>query len=257
MAGKLGRLAPHSPETHPRLMFANYLQAGSYPPAPPVVDYVSKVPDWPMYLNDRYGDCTCAAAGHMIEAWTEYGAGATVKITDDEVLTAYEAVSGFDPKTGANDNGAVMQDVLDYWRKTGIGGHKILAFAQIDVKNAAELDAAMNLFGHLYLGINFPETAMKQFDKGQPWDVVSGAKVEGGHAIDWGYVAQHQNHKIITWGKAQEMTAAFFDAYVEEAWVVLNQEWIKDNKAPAGFDIDALNADFTAMTGQPGPFTIA
>jgi len=255
MAGKLGRLKPHDPATHPRLRLGNYLTA--YPAAPALVDYISAVNAWPMYGNDTIGDCTVAAAGHMIQAWTRYGQGATVTISEADVIAAYSAVSGYVPGRPSTDQGAVMQDVLSYWRKTGIGGHKILGYAEVDLRNAAELKAAMDLFGHVYLGINCPDTALDQFDDGQPWDVESGAEIEGGHAIDWGYAETGANHEVITWGAVEEMTPAFLAKYGEEAWVVLSQEWINAaGSNPEGLNVAALNADFTAMTGQPGPFPV-
>lgn len=257
MAGKLGRLKPYTPEQKKRMYASAFLRPAELPATPTVVDYVSKVSDWPMYGNDQLGDCTCAAAGHMIEAWTDYGQGKTVKISDNDVLKAYEAVSGYREGHPETDQGAVMQDVLDYWRKTGIGGHKILAFAQLDLSNADEIKAALYLFGHVYLGINFPAIAMEQFDEGKPWDAVKrDGGIEGGHAIDMGYAETGKNHKVITWAKVQEMTPAFFEKYVEEAWVVVSQEWINAvGKNPAGLDTGALNAAFSEVTdGEPGPF---
>lgn len=250
---KGGRL-PNDP-SKPRLKLKNILRGAAFQ-FPTSCDYVSKVADWPMYLNDRYGDCTCATAGHIIEAVTTYGQGSTIKISDADVLRAYEAVSGFNPSTGANDNGAVVQDVLNYWRKTGIGGHKILAFAEVDVKNYDELYAALALFGTLYLGIDFPNTAMDQFDKGQPWDVVEGARSEGGHAINAGfYDSKDGLWKVITWGKVQPMTQAFWDKYVEEAWIVISPEWLNANGTnSAGISAHELNEQFRELTGQPGPF---
>jgi hypothetical protein len=255
MALKLGRL-PNDPHK-PRLRLGSFLTA-TYPAAPDLVDYITGVPEWPVYGNDAIGDCTCAAAGHMIEAWTQYGQGSGIEVSKAAVIKAYSAVSGYDPNTGANDNGAVMQDVLDYWRKTGIGGHKILAFAQVDVSHASELAAALYLFGHVYLGFSFPSSAMDQFNQGQPWDVVKGSPIEGGHAVDWGLVAKGQNHRVITWGAVQEMTPAFFAKYVDEAWVVLDQEWInRTGVSPEGLDMKALNDAFTSMTGNPGPFPVS
>ncbi len=255
MSLKLGRLAPHDPATHPRLRLRDFLAVGAYPAAPATVDYISEVAAWPMYLNDQLGDCTIAAAGHMVEAWTRFGSGTAVEVTNEQILTAYEAVSGYKPGQPDTDQGAVMQDVLDYWRTTGIGGHKILAFAEVDVKSAAELKAAMALFGHVYLGINFPDSAMDQFDAHQPWDVVEDTTIEGGHAIDWGYAADGENHRIITWGAVQQMTPAFFAKYVEEAWVVVSAEWLSAaGKSPEGLDTAALGAAFAEMTGEANPF---
>ena len=51
------------------LRFGDYVKPEVEPP-PASVDYGARVDRWPMYDNDRYGDCTCAAAGHMIQSWT-------------------------------------------------------------------------------------------------------------------------------------------------------------------------------------------
>ena len=45
-----------------------------------------------MYANDRRGDCTTAAAGHMIEAWTAARRGEAVEISESSVLRAFERV---------------------------------------------------------------------------------------------------------------------------------------------------------------------
>jgi len=251
---KLGRTAPHPEATHPRLRLGDALT--SYPPAPSVVDYIGKVADWPMYGNDQLGDCTCAAIAHMLEAWTAYGQGSTVRVTDGDVVKLYEAVGGYRPGDPSTDQGANMQDVLAHMRKTGIAGHKILAFASVDIHNAAELAAAMALFGHIYVGVNLPNNAQDQFGHGEPWSVQpDDGGIEGGHAICWGYAAKGENNKVITWGAVQEATPAWFNTYVEEAWIVISQEWInKVGENPEGIDLAKLGAAFTAMTGEASPF---
>jgi len=249
-----GRLPPIP--SKPRLRLAKYLAAEEVTPSS--VDYLSQVESWPMYLNDRIGDCTCAGAAHIIEAESTYGQGRTALVSDQDVLTAYQAVSGYDPETGRNDNGAVMQNVLSYWRKSGIGGHRILAFAEVDHDNLEQLHAALATFGSIYLGIHCPESAMTQFNEGKPWDVVLGSRIEGGHAINAGwYDAEAANWKIVTWGAVQEMTQAFWDAYVEEAWVVIAPEWLNETgRSPGGLDLQALGADFATLTGEANPFPL-
>lgn len=251
---KFGRLAPHPEETHPRLKLGPALDLSQIQ-VPDVVDYVSKVTDWPMFENDQLGCCTISAAGHMEEAWSTYGAGSTVEVTDADIIHAYSDVSGYDPSTGKNDNGAVLQDVLGYWRRTGIGGHKVLAFAQLDPNNTAEVKAALWLFGHVYVGIQCPKSAQEQYHNGQPWDVVADdGGIAGGHAIDLGY-ADPSAYQIVSWGEAITMTPAFYEKYTEEAWVVVSQEWIDaTGGSPPGLDTDHLNQQYTAITGRRGPF---
>ena len=120
-ARRLGRL-PVATDTR-TLRLAQYVDLAALPPAPPEMDISRAVLAWPMSANDRIGDCTTAAAGHMIEAWTAAAAGTAVAITEDAVLTAFDHVKQVDPLTG--EEGAVELDVLRYWRKTGIAGHRI------------------------------------------------------------------------------------------------------------------------------------
>ena len=209
-----------------------------------------------MYLNDQIGDCTCAAAGHMEQAWTS-AASTLVTVPDSAVLSLYEQVSGYDPRTGANDDGAVMQDVLNQWRKVGLGGHTILGFAQIDHTDITQVKAAISSFGGVYVGVNFPASAMNQFNYGQPWTVVSGSQIKGGHAINVGAYDSTNTTTCVTWGAEQKIAYAWWQKYVEEAWVVVTQEWINANgTTPAGEAVADLGAQFTQLTGEPSPFPV-
>jgi hypothetical protein len=246
-----GRL-PAQP-ARPRLRFGAYLTGAPLPSPPASVDWLSKVSSYPMYLNDQLGDCTCAAVGHMIQAETSYGQGHTVTVTDQDVLTVYEKVTGYTPSDPSTDQGAVIQDVLGYWQKTGMAGHKILAFAAVDVSNMVEVEQAINLFGSVDIGFNFPASAMDQFNAGKPWDVVKGSRIEGGHSVP---VGRYEAGSLfcVTWGAVQEMTAAFWKKYVDEAWVVITQDWVNAQGAdPQGFSLYQLGQDLAALTGQPNP----
>lgn len=235
-----GKLDPHPEETHPRVKLGNHLTA-TEPSL--VVDWASKVLSWPMYMNNRIGDCTCAALGHAVQAWTTYATGNTVTLPDDAILSLYEAVSGYNPQTGANDTGAVEQDVLTYVEANGIGGHKIRAFAQVDHKNLSEMKRALELFGTLYLGFQVPQSAENQFAAGQPWTVLGGPIV-GGHAIDLQKWDSNYMY-VVTWGKLQAMDEAFWLAYGDEAWVIITDDWLNANGLdPEGLNMTQLLAEF-------------
>jgi len=251
---KLGRL-PADP-TKPKLKLSSFLTGAAPLAYPENRDWLSQVSSWPMYLNDRLGSCTCATIGHLIQIFNRYGQKQDVRVSDDDVLTAYSAVSGYDPVSGDNDNGAVVQDVLNYWRKEGVGGHKILAFAQVDFRNPDELRQALNIFGNIYLGIDFPNSAMLQFYRGEAWDVVPDSYSVGGHAINAGYYDVSDGMwKIVSWGEVVPMTQAFFDRYTDEAWVVISQEWLDANgRNPEGIDMQTLGEEFTRITGELSPF---
>jgi hypothetical protein len=243
----------HAQPARPQLRLRDYLTT-ALPTPPASVDWQSRVTSWPMYLNDRLGCCTCAAVGHMIQAETTYGQGSTVTVSDQDVLAAYEAAGHYNPADPGTDQGAYIQDVLGYWSKTGMAGHKILAYASVDVANPTEIRQAIDLFGSVDIGFNFPASAMDQFNAGQPWDVVKGSQIEGGHCVPVGAYATDGTLSCVTWGAVQKMTAAFWKAYVDEAWVVIAPDWISAKGVdPQGLNLYQLGQDYSALTGRPNP----
>lgn len=209
---------------------------------------------WGMLGNDQWGDCAWAGPAHETEILTALG-GQPVIFTTQGVLSDYSAGTGFDPNAGpsgsnSTDQGSNVRDVLDYRVKTGIvdvGGkrHKIGAYVKLNEKDLSQVLAAAYAFECVGLGIQFPGSAMDQFNNGKPWDVVKGAQVEGGHYIP--LVAKRENLEIITWGALQQMTEAFFAAYCDEAWAYISAEDLKAGKSPEGFDLQQLQADLAAV----------
>ena len=253
---EFGRTKPYTRAEKPRLVIDHYLDTAALPAPPAVVDRASGVLDWPMYGNDTIGDCTIATAGHEIQAWTSC-AGAEVTIPESAVIEAYSAVSGYNPATGANDNGANVQDVLGYWRKTGVGGHKIAGFAELaGIDNLTLAKQCLQIFGTVYLGINVPQSAIDQFHAGEPWTYTGDRNIVGGHAIPVQYWQTDVTGEIqvVTWGQRQRMTRAFWHNYVEEAWVIFSPDWEEANGGtPSGYSVDQLRAAFTTLTGDaPG-----
>jgi hypothetical protein len=247
-----GKLGKQPPKKDPRtLQLATYFTKALKPP-PASVDYSKNIPIWPMYLNDRIGDCTVAYVGHQVQAWTTLSRNHDVMITDDQVLHAYEAIAGYDPAKPATDQGAYEADVLKYWRGTGIGGRKITAWADVLPMSAVNVRQAVFLFGGLFLGLAMPTTAQSQI----VWDVVdkafrgdSAPGSWGGHAVNVvGYDDKYVY--VITWGAVKAMTWAFFKAYCDEAHAVLSWDWLKPvGWAPIGFNLTQLMADLRVVTG--------
>jgi hypothetical protein len=54
------------------------------------------------------------------------------------------------------DQGTVVQDGMAYWRKTGLGGHRIAVFAEVAVDDLDEVKTATHLFGSVGVGFAFP-----------------------------------------------------------------------------------------------------
>jgi hypothetical protein len=240
---KLGKLAPkHDPRT---LHLANYLNTGKLPPIPAQKDWSGKVRSWGMMCNDNLGCCTISGAGHLIEEWS---ANASTEIipSDIDIISAYSAVSGYDPATGANDDGAVEIDVLNYWRKTGIAGRKIWAYAACEPRNHAHVKACVYLFGGCYIGLALPLSARNQ----RIWSVTSGPDSRpnswGGHAVN---VIAFDAHylTVVTWGQLMKMSWSFADHYMDEAYAILSQDFINGGKAPNAIDWASLQQDLSKI----------
>ncbi len=229
------------------LSLARYVDRAKLPTPPVTFDETTDVPDWPMYANDRIGDCTIAAAGHMIEAWTAAGQGHAVEVSESSVLAAFDLVKQVDPATG--EAGAVVLDVLRFWRSSGIAGHRIGAYARVSVHDPELVRSAAWLFGGLYLGLQMPLRAQRQ----GTWDwpgSLTGPDAPGswgGHAVD---VVRYDTETLtaVTWGKLQELTWQFLDRYCDEAYCILSVDFLNGNSAPNGFDLEALKADLALVT---------
>ena len=136
------------------------------PPAPRSVDWTAEIPSWPMFSNDTLGDCTAAAAAHMIQCWTA-NAGDAFTPTNAQVIAAYSATGHYVPGNPATDRGAVELDVLSVWRQQGIAGHKIDAYVAFSPRNFEHTRQAINIFGGIYIGLALPLSAQNQ----NVWDV--------------------------------------------------------------------------------------
>jgi len=229
------------------LSLGRYVDPALLPPPPAAFDEATGIDTWPMYANDRIGDCTTAAAAHMIEAWTAAGRGQAVELPELAVRDAFEHVKRTDPVIG--EEGAVELEVLRYWRKTGIGGHRIGAYARVAVHDHRLVQTAAWLFGGLYIGLQMPLIAQVQ----PVWDwtgSLSGPALPGswgGHAVD---VVRYDRHglTVVTWGRLQELTWSFWGRYCDEAYCILSDDFLKQGKSPNGFDLAALEADLALVT---------
>ena len=240
---KLGK-APvkHDPRT---LLLTKYVRA--LPAPPPSADWTAKVAAWPMMANDSVGDCTCAAAGHLVELWTAY-AGSPVILDDATVLAAYSAITGYNPADPSTDQGAAELDVLNYWRQSGIGGHSITAYCYVNLGDDNLVRQAVNLFGGVYIGLALPTSAQSQ----DVWDVPTSGTGQGtpgapgswgGHAVPIvGY--DESGLTCVTWGALKRMTWAFLHTYCDEAYAIVSADFLNSAGVdPQGLNLAGLLAD--------------
>lgn len=244
---KLGKLPARKDSI--ALKFAKY---GANLPTPPAKagHYSLEAADWGLLGNDQYGDCVWAGAAHETMLWNKE-ANADVSFTPQSVLSDYSAVTGFNPNDPNTDQGTDMQVAASYRRNTGVldangNRHQVAAYVAVAPGNVAELKQAVYLFGAIGIGIQFPDSAMTQFNSGKPWTVVRGAQIEGGHYVPAvGYDARYVY--VVTWGRVQKMTWGFFKKYCDEAVAYVSTEALTNGKSLEGFDAATLQQDLQEL----------
>jgi hypothetical protein len=177
-----------------------------------------------------------------------------IVLSDEQVLAAYRHFAGDNLEAGAH-----MLDVLNHWRRRGIGDHKVAGFAQLDLKNLDHVKEAVWLFGNCYVGLALPDHIAHAPDPRKlPWAISRhhangefAPNLHNGHCVPIvGYDPAH--FYIVTWGALIPMTWDFCATYMDEAYAVLSRDWIsrKSGEAPSGFDLEALELDLRRITGE-------
>lgn len=255
---KYGRRAPSN---QPALRFASFRRDGAViPPHPSSEDYLATLSNWNMLGNDVAGDCVAVTWANFRRLMSRY-AGAETYPSQDDVWAIYRTQNpDFDPSGSERtngpgseaDQGMDIQTLLTYLTKHGgPDGVKPIAFAKVDYTNRDELEAALAIFGGVWVGINVIEANMTEFDQGKPWDYVKGSAVDGGHSVlAGGYTP---NVRFITWAQETDFTDSFRTHLFEEAWAVIWPEHLTTAQFEAGVDVAALAADYQAITGRSLP----
>lgn len=123
----------------------------------------------------------------------------------------------------------------------------------------SEVKACIYLLNGIYVGFQVTQSAMDQFNAGQNWDVVPNpGAILGGHCV-YGMVYQkifgytEDGPLCITWGKRQQMTWAFWDKYVDEAYGIVDNKDDWTDPDHNNIDVVALEKILEEITGQPMP----
>lgn len=238
------------------LLFSTYVKPDEIPTPPEQFGHETLfgAKDWGMLGNDQWGDCAWAGPAHETMLLTAEG-GKAAEFTTAGVLSDYAAGTGFNPDAGPSgsnptDRGSNVRDVLKYRVKTGIVDaagkrHKIGAYVKLTPRDLTEIYQAMYIFQAVGIGIEFPGSAMEQFNSGKPWSVVAGAKIEGGHYVPC--IGKQADIGVVTWGALQQMTVEFFETYCDEAWAYISVEDLEKGVDPDGFSLQQLKTDLAAL----------
>jgi hypothetical protein len=233
------------------LKFRDYIAA--FPPLPSEVNWL-KLPNWGMYGNDTVGDCVEAAAGHIVDLWDSYTQPSVPELATQQIIQAYSGATGYVSGDPSTDNGTDMLSFLNYWRKTGVGGHKIAAFVSLSPGNLTELKQAIWLFGSAFIGVQLPISAQGV----NAWTVPGSTRGNGapgswgGHCVPVGAYNESSpassRNTVITWGQTMTMSDYFYQIYSDEAFAVLSPDWASSTNVPPNlFDLAALQADLAAL----------
>jgi hypothetical protein len=220
---------------HPSVpMLAKLMVNNPLPATPQTISVDNLVTNWPMLANDQYGDCTIAGALHIAQLW--YALSGNPIVPDDgAALSAYTAITGFDPNNPATDEGAVESTVLNYWRTTGLAVNSAASLDRIDgwatvpVRDVQQITTAIFLFGAVYAGVLLPISAQTQ----DTW-TADPSNLEGDNAPgSWGghcvpLVAYNAiGPMCVTWGALKQMTWTWWGCYAEEAHAVLSKDMLE------------------------------
>lgn len=200
--------------------------------------------------NDAHGNCVYAgmANGTMQVAQR---VGRALIITGDEVDAAY-ADTGFDPVTGAGDNGTDPTQALTDWTRKDIFGTRCDAFCVVDHTSRDEVLLALFLGGWLLGTYGLPISAQNQVDaNGNPdWRVDPQRESENGVG-SWGYHAMAEHAARLaqgtTWGLNAHWDDPWRSRYCSVLHLALLRDWQMPNgRAPNGFEYQALLSDARA-----------
>lgn len=250
---KLGAILPPPEKKAHHVRFAAVLTAGTPIKTPDKTSWADKAlaAIRRMYANDQYGDCTIAAVFHLVGGWTGNDTSTCVTVPDQEVIQNYM-------RLGANpgrDDGSIPGDVMAAWRRGAVtvnGKPNAVAGAlAIDWASAAEVKAALYLFGGLHLSIDLPgEWANNPREWATPQ---SASRIVGGHSVT---IIDYTADGVVigTWGSTRFMPWSVLAGLNRntELYAILSPDWTNDDRlAPNGVDVAKLQTALDVL-GQGG-----
>jgi hypothetical protein len=247
------------PKNAPSLKLKRFL-TGVVPDHPLGADYLAAFNSWKMLGNDQYGDCVAVTLANVYRLLSFVLGGREVYLTMDQVIEIYKTQNPGFPK---EDNGMDIQTLLEYLVKNpGKWGIEVLGFAQVDLSNQAEVDAAIGIFGFIWTGVYVQNVNMTQFSAGKPWDYSPLSQVTGGHSvITAGYNKPRSGalagyYDFITWAQETSFTKNFLQHLGMQGWVVIFKEHLGNKQFIEGMNMETFAADYKAITGKDFPVDV-
>ncbi len=214
--------------------------------------------------NDAVGDCVLAEEAHFIGVVTG-NANSLYSYSTAQTLAAYSAITGYDPRNPASDQGTDPITCMNYFtRNKYADGSTLAGYALVDSTNVDEIKFAINDLGNLKIWLALPNSYVSPMpsSNGFMWDVGTPNQNQGHCIGSCGY--RPQGVQVMTWGLIGTMTWAAIAQLCSSGAggglaVRVTTDWIdkKSGLAPSGFAWADLLSDFNTMFGQaipiPGP----
>jgi hypothetical protein len=255
------------PVTHPEptpQLIGRRVDAGAspMPPAEGDIDRLSRVGDWPMYVNgpdpsnpayakDGLGDCFWAGSGHMFTALRVYAGFPETHFSDAVIVTGYQS-TGYQPGKPGTDQGTDPAQGFKYLSTTGLAGldgniHTVAGYAFFDdPTNTALMAQVLNTFGTVGVGFQCTQGFEEAFNDGVPCQYQPGDQPVGGH---WVILQRRGVGGVgvlyeITWGAVQQVTRRYNWHQVTDAVAIASADWIRANGTTVqGLDLEQLCED--------------
>jgi hypothetical protein len=208
-----------------------------------------------MLGNDKWSCCVIAGGMHEDIVINEEAGNPVPTFTTLDSKDEYTAITGFNENDPSTDQGTDVQAAAAYRQKIGFRDstatrHKIVAYLAV---NSDDLPLAAYTLGAAGWGLNVPGSAEDQFDAVQPWTFVPGDPLQGGHYVPIVGQTPSGNLVIITWGRTQEVTKPFYNAYFDEGIGYVSQEFLNNSThlSPEQFDLATLQSFLTKLGATP------
>lgn len=242
------------PLNKPALRLSSIL-TGIVPDHPPAVDHLA-IGGWQMLGNDRWGDCVAVTWANVRRLLTLL-AGAESYPGLDQVLQVYKTQN---PAFPNQDEGMYIQALLELLVSVGgPDGVKPLAFAKVDHTSEAELEAAISIFGYVWVGFGVQARNMSEDFPDNPFEYRPSDRWVGGHSvIVGGYDSDHfgYDERMATWARESGFTENGWRNLVDEVYAVIWPEHLGTAQFQQGVDKEKLAAAFKAITGRELPIPI-
>jgi hypothetical protein len=214
------------------------------------------------------GDCVNSCACNECKvALTDAGmspAAAHKKVGDAQTaIQLYQELTGYDPVTGANDEGTEIRARLKFMQKTGIlladgTRHKIGPFVAFDPHDLPTALFVVKHFEAVPIGCEVTEANEEAFQNGWAaghqivWDYVKGSPQAGLHCIV--YAGRPTAHQWAgpNWSKNQHYTEAFNTHQVSEGWAYLTPDRLNKQGLTYEGDPEKTLTEYLSVVAKPG-----